>query len=177
MVAGPAFEPATLERFGDINCEEARRKAEALGGLIAAGANPAAVKRANKEEPTFSKLFEEYTDRHARPNKRTWKEGQQKYRDYFQGPLGRKKTSKIIRVDLAAIYSDITRAGHATVANRVKWRYLDANPAKGIQDNKERSRDRWVKPGELPRFMAAAAGGEQFPRLLPSGAAHRCSPG
>jgi len=166
MRHGP-MERVTLGRFGDIKCEEARRKAEALGGLIADGANPAAVKRANKEEPTFAKLFEEYMERHAKPNKRTWREDEQKYRDYLRAPLGRKKLSKITRADLAAIHSDITRDGHSTVANRVKdlmssvfgkaieWGYLDANPVKGIQDNKEKSRDRWVKPGELPRFMAA----------------------
>ena len=39
----------------------------------------------------------------------------------------------------------------------VKWGLLDTNPAKGIEDNTEISRDRFLKPGELPRLFAALA--------------------
>ena len=163
-------ERLTLGRFGDIKCEQARTEALKLIGRIAVGANPAEVKRAHKGEPTFAGLFAEYIDRHAKPNKRTWREDQQKYRDYLERPLGRKKASRIDRADLAAIHSAITRAGHPTVANRVKdlvssvfgraigWGYLDSNPAKGIEDNTEKSRERFLKPGELPRLFAALDG-------------------
>ena len=56
------------------------------------------------------------------------------------------------------------------MANRVKdlvssvfgraiaWGYLDSNPAKGIEDNTEKSRERFLKPGELPRVFAALDG-------------------
>ena len=73
------------------------------------------------------------------------------------------------------------------MANRVKdlvssvfgraiaWGYLDSNPAKGIEDNTEKSRERFLKPGELPRLFAALDGepNAQFPRLLPAGALDR----
>jgi len=123
-----------------------------LNGIIAAGANPAEVQRAHKGEPTFAGLFKEYMDRHAKLRKRTWREDDQKYRDYLEKPLGRKKVSRITRADLAAIHSAITRAGHPTVANRVKdlvssvfgraiaWGYLDSNPARGIVISSRSSR-------------------------------------
>jgi len=163
-------ERLTLGRFDEIKCEQARTEALKLIGHIAGGANPAEVKRAHKGEPTFAGLFTEYLERHAQPNKRTWREDKQKYRDYLEGPLGRKKVSRIARPDLAAIHSAITRSGHPTVANRVKdlvssvfgraiaWGYLDTNPAKGIGDNAEKSRERFLKPGELPRLFAALDG-------------------
>ena len=168
--SGP-MERITLGRFPDaLKTEAARTKAAKLNGVIADGANPAEVKRAHKGEPTFAGLFAEYIERHAKPRKRTWREDQQKYRDYLERPLGRKKVSRITRADLAGIHSAITRAGHPTVANRVKdlvssvfgraiaWGYLDRNPAKGIEDNAEKSRERFLRPGELPRLFAALDG-------------------
>ena len=163
-------ERLTLGRFDDIKCEQARNEAKKLIGRIAEGANPAEVKRAHNGEPTFAALFKEYIERHAEPKKRTWREDEQKYRDYLERPLGRKKVSRIARADLAAIHSAITKAGHPTVANRVKdlvssifgraiaWGYLDSNPAKGIEDNAEKSRERFLQPGELPRLFVALDG-------------------
>ena len=141
---GP-MERVTLGRFPDAyKTESARTKAKKLNGVIADGANPAEVKRANKAEPTFADLFAEYMDRHAKPNKRSWRQDPTMYRDYLEKALARKKVSRIGRADLAAIHTAITKSGHSTVANRVKtlvssifgrgvvWGYLDHNPAKGI---------------------------------------------
>jgi integrase len=161
------MERVTLGRYPDVTIEQARRAAAEINAAIAGGANPAEAKRAHKAEPIFADLFTEYMERHAKLNKRTWREDQQKYRDYLEQPLGKKKLSKITRADLAGVHSQITRAGHPTVANRVKdlcssvfgraieWGLMEHNPAKGIRDNSEKSRDRFLQPGELPRLFAA----------------------
>jgi integrase len=163
---GP-MERITLGRYPDIKTEEAARKAKQLNGVIAEGANPAELRRAHRGELTFAELFDEYIERHAKLRKRTWKEDAQKYRDYIEKHLAGRKISGISRQDIAAIHSKITRAGHPTVANRVKdllssifgravkWGLLDANPAAGIEDNKETSRDRFLRPGELPKLFEA----------------------
>jgi integrase len=164
---GP-MERVTLGRFPNAHkTESARTKAKKLNGVIADGANPAEVKRANKGEPTFAELFAEYIERHAKPNKRTWQQDQRKYHLYLERRLGKKKIGRIARADVAAIHSTITGAGHPAVANRVKallssvfakaakWGYIDINPAKGIESNTEKSRDRFLRPGELPRLFAA----------------------
>lgn len=165
---GP-MERLTLGRYPDIKTEQAKNKADKLIGVIAGGANPAELQRAHRGELTFAQLFDEYLELHAKIKKRTWKEDEQKYRDYLAKPLGKRKISGLSRQDLAAIHSRLTRDGHPIVANRVKdllssvfgravkWGLLDANPAKGIEDNKEISRDRFLKPGELPRLFAALA--------------------
>lgn len=165
---GP-MERITLGRFPDIKTREAGIKAKELNGAIAGGANPAELRRVHRGEITFAKLFDDYLERHAKLKKRTWKEDEQKYRDYLAKPLGKRKISSLSRHDLAAIHSSITRDGHPTQANRVKdllssvfgravkWGLLDNNPAHGIEDNKEVSRDRFLKPGELPRLFAALA--------------------
>lgn len=165
---GP-MERLTLGRFRDIKTERARTDAARLIGVIAGGANPAQVKRAHKGEPTFAQLFAEYLERHAKIKKRTWRDDDQQYRDYLRDALGKRKISRITTHDLAAVHAKLTREGHPTLANRVKdmfssvfgravkWGYLDVNPAKGIEDNTETSRDRFLKPGELPRLFAALA--------------------
>src|ERR1019366_4944631 len=65
------------------------------------------------------------------------------------------------------IHASITRTGHPTLANRVKDLYssvfgraiesglMEHNPVKGIRDNAEKSRERFLQPSELPRFFAA----------------------
>ena len=165
---GP-MERITLGRFPDIKTEKARAEAQKLIGAIAEGKNPAELRRIHRGEMTFSALFADYLKLHAKLKKRTWKEDEQKYRDYLAKPLGKRLISSLGRHDLAAIHSKLTRDGHPVLANRVKdllssvfgravkWGLLDTNPAKGIEDNTEISRDRFLKPGELPRLFAALA--------------------
>src|SRR5208282_3181647 len=155
--------------FPDMTPERARNEATKALGAFADGNNPAAARRALKKEPTFADLFADYLARHAKPRKRTWREDEQKYRDYLESSLAKKKISHITRQDLASIHSRITRDGHPTVANRVKdlissvfgraieWGLLENNPAKGIRDNREKSRDRFLQRDELPRFFTALA--------------------
>jgi integrase len=155
---GP-MERLTLGRFDDIKTERARTKAAHLIGVIAGGANPAEVERAHKGELTFAELFTKYLEKHAKEKKRTWRDDEQQYRDYLREPLGKKKISRISRQDLASIHAKLTHTGRPILANRVKdlfssvfgraikWGFLEDNP--------ERSRDRFLKPGELPRFFAA----------------------
>jgi integrase len=138
-----------------------------MNAAIANGANPAEVKRGRDAEPTFGELFKQYIERHAKQNKSTWQEDQQRFRQYLEGPLSRKKISQINRQIVASIHSDITLAGHPVVANRVLalissvygWAVsaglLEANPVKGIKRNKEKSRDRFLQGDELPRFFQA----------------------
>jgi integrase len=159
----------TLGRFPDMTIDQARRQAAQINAAIAEGGNPAAVKRAHKAERTFADLFGEYIKRHAKPHKRTWAEDEQRYEQYLRKTLGNKKLTAIDRKVIAHIHSDITLAGHGTVANRVLalvssvfgWAINvglgDTNPAKGIKRNKEISRDRFLQGDELPRFFAALA--------------------
>jgi integrase len=152
-----------------MTIDQARKQAGKINAAIAEGANPAAVKRAHKAERTFADLFAEYFKRHAKPTKRTWKDDEQRYKQYLEKPLGRKKLTSIDRKAIASIHSDIGLAGHPTVANRVlalissvfSWAINaglgEINPAKGIKRNREVSRDRFLQGDELPRFFAALA--------------------
>ena len=164
---GGSPERVTLGRYPDMTIDQARRQAAIINAAIADGGNPAAIKRAHKAERTFADLFNEYLERHAKPNKRTWVEDEQRYEQYLKKSLGAKKLAIVDRKAIANIHSKITLAGHPTVANRVLalissifgWAINaglgETNPATGIKRNKEISRDRFLQNDELPRFFDA----------------------
>lgn len=168
-IKGGDPERITLGRYPEMTIEQARRKTMEILHDIAEGKNPAEVKRGKKAELTFADLFTEYLERHSKPNKRTWREDESKYKTYLERPLGRKKLSAIDRRDIALIHSSITKAGHDITANRVLallssafgWAISaglwELNPAIGIKRNKEKSRDRFIQGDELPRFFQAVA--------------------
>lgn len=162
-------ERITLGRYPDLTIEQARGKASEINTDIAAGLNPSEVKRGRQAELTFAELFAEYLERHSKPNKKTWTEDESQFRTYLAKPLGKMKLSSIDRSSISTIHSSITKAGHATTANRVKalvssifgWAISagrwQTNPAIGIKLNKEHSRDRFIQGDELPRFFQALA--------------------
>lgn len=164
-------ERVTLDRFPAINVEQARKLAGKTFNAISEGVSLAAVKRAHKEEMTFGELFDQYLERHAKPNKVTYREDQQRYNQYLKQPLGSKKLSSIDQKTIRDIHLRITRegAGHPVVANRVlavisttfgrgiEWGYVKENPSIGVRRNKEHSRDRFLQPEEIRKFFDALA--------------------
>lgn len=156
-----------LGKYPDLSIEQARGKAADFNSAIANGMNPAQIKRGLKSELIFSELFSDYLERHSKLNKKTWKEDKSQYDIYLAKSLGKKKLSAVDRASIASIHSNITRAGHAVTANRVKalvssifgWAISvglwQINPALGIKLNRERSRDRFLQSDELPRFFKA----------------------
>lgn len=166
-IKGGEVERVTLGRYPEMTIEQARRQAAEINAAVEGGANPAQVKRAHKGEMTFGELYQEFLTRHAKVRKRSWADDEQRYRQYLEQPLGRKKLSAIDRQIIATIHASITRGGHPTVANRVlalvssiygrgiEWGLAENNPSRGIRRNPEQSRDRFLQAQELPRFFSA----------------------
>ena len=166
-IKGGQPERITLGRFPDMTVEQARKLAARVNAAIEEGSNPADVKRAHKSEPTLSEFFKEYGERHGQ-RKRAWKDDQQRFRDYLEGPLGTRKLSAIGREMIGRILADMERAGKAgaTVNNvralasglfgkAIEWSYVTDNPVKGIKTRKANKRDRFLQADELPRFFVS----------------------
>ncbi|MBF0371030.1 MAG: tyrosine-type recombinase/integrase [Magnetococcales bacterium] len=162
-------ERIVLGRFPDISVENARAMAARTVGQIAEGKNPAAMKRADREEMTFGELFQEFLDRHAMVHKKSWKDDVSLFNRYLK-PMGKRKLSTIRKADVQRLHSKIGKSGHPYGANRMlslisvlfnkagDWGLWDkANPATGITKFKEKSRDRFLEADELPRFFQALA--------------------
>jgi integrase len=166
-IKGGLPERVTLGRFPEMSIEQARKLAARVNSEIEEGSNPAQVKRSLKGEPTVSEFFKEYGERHGQ-KKKSWRDDQQRYRDYLEKQLGPKKISAVTREMVGRILSDIEGTGKsgATINNiralasgifgkAIEWSYLTDNPVKGIKTRKSTKRDRFLQSNELPRFFAS----------------------
>lgn len=163
------LERVTLGRYPNLSIDQARRKAMEINLAISAGENPADLKRKQQAERMFSDLFDEYIDRHSKPNKKTWAEDVQNYNKHLSASLGKIKISNIDRSVVANVHSKITKTGRNISANRMlalissvfSWGIsaglCENNPALGIRRNKEISRERFMQGDELPRFFKSLA--------------------
>jgi len=163
-------ERVTLGRFPAMTVEQAQKMAAEVIVEIEKGANPAGVKRALREEPTLTEFFSEYGDRHG-SKKLSWRDDQQRFRDYLQQPLGKRKLSGIDRAMISRLLSDAEKAGKSTGTVRqiralasnmfskaVEWGYLEVNPAQSVKvTGTTVKRDRFLQPDELARFFEAVA--------------------
>lgn len=168
-VKGGRPERVTLGRFPALTVEQARKLAARINAEIEEGANPAEVKRAHKEEPTFAELFKEYGERHGK-KKRSWNTDESIYNNHLEKPLGKRKLSAIGRETVSRILSDLEKAGKSggTVNNvralissiygrAIEWGYASANPVVGTKTRAKVKRDRFLQSDELPRFFKALA--------------------
>jgi integrase len=116
-------------------------------------------------------LAELYLERHSKPRNKTWREDKRRFDTYIVPELGRHAIAAISRADVAALHAKVGRRGKYE-ANRVlalvssmfaraaEWGLLAEgapNPARGVEPFRERARDRWIRPSEMPRLAQAIA--------------------
>ncbi len=167
-------ERITLGRYAQghgpgLTIEQARKAASETNLAIAKGENPAEKKRTARGEITLGGMFEEYKIRHVEVHNRRPDKPQANYRLYLKHWENR-KLSNIKRADIQALHAKLGRETGKVTANiavkllramfnkAIEWEYWNKpNPARGIQLFKEKSRDRFLQPDELPRFFQALA--------------------
>ena len=159
----------TLGKYGVLTLHEARERAKRA--LVAArdGADPLEELQEARRGNTVKDLAAIYLERHAKKHKKSWKDDERRLNKYIVPALGHRKITDVKRSDVARLHGDIGDS-KPYEANRVlaliavmfnkaaEWGYLpeDAlNPAARVQSFREKSRDRWVRPDELPALMQA----------------------
>ena len=157
-----------LGRFPDISIENARKLATAAKGEIAVGANPQKEKRAIRDEMTFGDLFGEYLEKYSKVHKRSWAYDEREV-NKFLSRWFKRKISSFERAEIERLHARIGKDNGLYQANRllerirsifnkaIEWGWGGTNPAVGIKKFKEKSRDRFLQPDELPRFFEALA--------------------
>ena len=152
--------------FPDVTIENARNAAAKLKGEIAQGMNPNAEKNKLKQEVTFKELFDEYLERYSKKQKRSWEYDEREVNKFLPSWFKR-KISSITRDEVLRLHEKIGDQNGVYAANRlleriraifnkaIEWGWQGTNPASGVKKFPEKSRDRFIKPGELPFFFEA----------------------
>jgi integrase len=165
-----------LGPFPDMTIEQARKQADQLNGDIAHGLNPNDARRKARGELTLKALFQEYLDRYAKVQTKTWQDIEASFNRNLSEWANR-KLSTIRREDVQRWHATLGKKRGQYVANRalqllravINWgikksklvdkRLLEdgENPAQEIGLFKERQRERFIEAKELPWFFAALA--------------------
>ncbi|MDR1855498.1 MAG: integrase family protein, partial [Azoarcus sp.] len=175
----------TLGRFPDMSVDQAREAALEVLSKVAGSKSEPEARRAMKRDLTLDDFFKTYGSRHG-AKKKSWKDDQQRYRDYLQIPLGNRKLNEITRERIADALHKAATVGRVATGSRIRntddkpkaagtvrkiralirhmlrkaveWGLLESNPAQYISvEGKSGSRDRFLRADELKRFIAAAA--------------------
>ncbi|MCU9850561.1 tyrosine-type recombinase/integrase [Defluviimonas sp. WL0024] len=155
-----------LGRFPDISIENARKLAASAKGKIAGGKNPQKERRAIRGEMTFGALFTEYLEKYSKVHKRSWAYDEREV-PKFLSHWFKRRISTIEKAEVERLHAKIGKENGLYQANRllerirsifnraIDWGWDGTNPAIGIKKYREKSRDRFLQPDELPRFFAA----------------------
>jgi integrase len=152
----------TLSSSDALEAAKARKLAKRKLSEVAMGTDPAAERRAAREAESFAELATLYMEKHARPNKRSWREDQ-KMLDYDLLPVWRHmKAAEITRRDVNAVLDTVASRGAVVRANRVRALVskifnfaisrdiVEHNPVQGVmKPADETRRDRMLSEREI----------------------------
>jgi integrase len=152
----------TLGEYPALTLADAREKARAIVVGVDRGADPATAKQTEKGAATFEALALEYLERHAKPNKRTWKDDERALRKDVFPVWGQRKAHEIKRKDVILLLDAIQERGAPIMANRTlalvrkvfNWAIsrdlLEANPCAQVKPAAaERQSDRCLTEDEI----------------------------
>ncbi len=161
-------------KFPEMGVDNARKKARRLSAARDEGRDPAAERKAKREEPTLAELWKSYLELHAKPRKKSWKDDERQYNKYL-ATLHNKRLSAITQPIVAKWHGSIAKDHGPIQANRCKALlatmfskasaavgYSGPNPAAGVQNFSERSRERFLLPAEMKAFFTALAAEDAY---------------
>ena len=155
-----------IGNFPEISVENARKQAKIIKGKIAQGINPNEEKNELKQEITFGQLFDEFMERYSKKHKITWEYDKREINRFLKSWFKR-KISTINNQEIRLLHEKIGNENGLYQANRmlariavmynkaIEWGYKGSNPTANIKKFKEKARDRFIQPDELPRFFKA----------------------
>jgi integrase len=152
----------TLGKYPEMTIENARKKAQLVITDMISGKNPNEEKKNIRSETTFGEMFKIFMERHSKITKKSWIADEQDV-PRFLSHWFKKKLSTISKQEIQLIHERVRVENGLYQANRllerikviynkaIEWGWNGTNPARSIKKFKEKSRDRFLHPDELPR--------------------------
>lgn len=164
------FRRKDLGLFPAVTLADARQLAQEALLMAARGEDPRTERRERRAALTFAKLAEEYLEKHAKPNKRTWRSDHNILHKDAVPAWRHRKVTDLKRRDVIALLDDV--AARAPIqANRTlacvrkvfNWAVsrdlMPSNPcAQVTAPSHENSRDRVLSDDELRAIWKALEG-------------------
>jgi integrase len=160
----------TIGPAGEWTIGAARAEAKALKKKIGNGEDPLGKIRADRDAPTVADMCKRFVEDHLHQKRPSTQTG---YRIIIDGlvlpKLKHLKVAEVTFAEVDALHRKITKDGAPYQANRclavlsrmfnlaIRWGWRTDNPAKGIERNQERKRDRYLSADELRRLGEALA--------------------
>lgn len=155
-------ERLVIGRFPETTVEIARKKAAVFCGIIADKKDPLEESRREKlNNKFFGEHCKEYLERYSKLHKKSWIYDEREINRFLKHWFSR-RLSDIKKHHVEELHELIGRNHGQTQANTIlrrlssifnkaiAWGWEGVNPVKGIRMFKEKSRDRFVMPNELP---------------------------
>ena len=154
----------TLGKYPEMTVEKARQEAQKVITTMLEGKNPNEEKKGLRSEMILGDMFTLFMERYSKHHKKTWKTDEKDI-PRFLGHWFQRKLSTITKQDIQALHEKIRKENGLYQANRLlarihilynkalEWGWEGMNPAQGVKKFKEKSRDRFLHPDELPRFF------------------------
>jgi integrase len=147
-----------------MTIEQARNEAQRVITEMLKGKNPNEEKKKLRAETTLEDMFALYMERYSKLEKKTWRADEKDIPRFF-GHWFQRKLSAITRQEVQALIEKVGQEKGLYQANYVlsrirslynkaiEWGWEGINPAQKLKKFKEKSRDRFLHPDELPRFF------------------------
>ncbi|SDW21090.1 Site-specific recombinase XerD [Albimonas donghaensis] len=152
--------------FPAMKAEAARRIAEEWLAEVRKGGDPASERKARRDAPRMSELFDRYLEEHARPHKKasSLENDVRMIEKRLRPAFGRTKIAEVARSEIAAFHKRISATPYE--ANRALallskmfnlaevWglRPDGTNPCRHVRKYPETKRKRFLSPAELARL-------------------------
>ena len=163
----------TIGKYDDIPLVEARDKAKEILHSVATGKDPQSKKVEDRHSMTFHNLADEYIEKYAKINKRSWKEDQRILNKDILPLWKNLKASKVKRRDVLLLLDSLLDRGAPILANRVlalvrkvfnfgiEREILEFNPCTNVKrpvDEKSRQGQRVLTFDEIRKVWKAIEG-------------------
>jgi integrase len=110
----------TIGTYPTLSLKSARDEAKPILRAAQVGEDPASAKHQDREADTFGELAEVYLERHAKAQKRSWREDERALSRDLLPAWRNRKAAAIERRDVIAILDSIVERGAPILANRTR---------------------------------------------------------